>query len=131
MFDHRSRSLHHPSLVATASTSCRLGPRLKRTAVTMGAAAILFGPCQAMAAAITANYALQDGVGESIARFDGGLGTLESVELQFMVHEVWEARFQADPGATNVTGEVYISADSDLIANPDDVKRMVRLLRVG
>jgi ceramide glucosyltransferase len=26
------------------------------------------------------------------------------------------------------TGEVYISADSDLIANPDDVKRMVRLL---
>jgi ceramide glucosyltransferase len=26
------------------------------------------------------------------------------------------------------TGEVYISADSDLIANPDDAKRMVRLL---
>jgi ceramide glucosyltransferase len=26
------------------------------------------------------------------------------------------------------TGEVYVSADSDLIANPDDVKRMVRLL---
>ena len=107
-----------PSVAAVTSVASPPALWLTLAAGSLGAAALLFGSCQATAGVVTANYRLDDGVGQAIARFDGGLGTLDSVDLVFLVHESWEARFQADPGASEVNGEVYISTIGDLALSP-------------